>query len=126
MEIKVRSLIIQKYFSFDIFSFIVHFTLDQTGLPFLGYLVNSMETVWRQYGDSMETVWRQYGDSMETVWRVVLFMVTLIWRLSGKLIYHVFSMKAHTSLRHRTNPRHSCVCSLSPYNLQTNFTIKSP
>ena len=34
-------------------------------------------------------------------------MVKLIWRLSGNLIYYVFSMKA-------------------PDNLQTNFTIKSP
>ena len=35
------------------------------------------------------------------------FMVKLIWRLSGNLIYHVFSMKALD-------------------NLQTNSTIKSP
>ena len=35
------------------------------------------------------------------------FMVKLIWRLSGNLIYHVFSMK-------------------TPDNLQAYFTIKSP
>ena len=35
------------------------------------------------------------------------FMVRLIWRLSGNLIYPVFSMK-------------------TPDNLQTNFTIHSP
>ena len=34
-------------------------------------------------------------------------MVKLMWRLSGNLIYHVFSMK-------------------TPENLQTNFAIKSP
>ena len=35
------------------------------------------------------------------------FMMKLIWRLSGNLIYHIFSIKI-------------------PDNLQTNFTIKSP
>ena len=35
------------------------------------------------------------------------FMVKLIWRLSGDLIYHVFTIKA-------------------PDDLQTNFIMKSP
>ena len=35
------------------------------------------------------------------------FMVKLIWRLSGNLVYHIFSMTTSD-------------------NLQTNFTLESP
>ena len=35
-------MVIQNYFNFENFSFVVHFTLDQTGVLF-GYLVGSLE-----------------------------------------------------------------------------------
>ena len=49
IKIEVSSLIIQNYFNFENSSFVVHFTLDQTGVLFLGHPVVEL-TKFRSLG----------------------------------------------------------------------------